>query len=176
MMTDAAAVALSLIAARLASVPARGAMTYGLGRAEILNAEANGIAPLVLAGFIAYGTITRLVAPCAMPLMPPGSGTRSCSCFPQAACISRCATAVMSCAHSVHLLVTGGVLPRRALAPRRLLATRREAASGRGGTEPTAALSPEIRSGSRLDPGRAARCGPNRTHAVMKPRRPPVLA
>jgi cobalt-zinc-cadmium efflux system protein len=36
MLTDAAAIALSLVAAKLAARPARGAMTYGLGRVEIL--------------------------------------------------------------------------------------------------------------------------------------------
>ena len=37
MLTDAAAIGLSLVAARLAVRPAKGAMTYGLGRAEILS-------------------------------------------------------------------------------------------------------------------------------------------
>ena len=50
MLTDAAALALSLAAARLAARPAHGAMTYGLGRAEILSAQANGVTLLVLAG------------------------------------------------------------------------------------------------------------------------------
>ena len=43
MLTDAAAIGLSLVAARLAARPAEGAMTYGLGRAEILSAQVNGI-------------------------------------------------------------------------------------------------------------------------------------
>lgn len=63
MLTDAAALALALGAASLASRPARGAMTYGLGRAEILSAQANGVTLLVLAGLIVYGAITRLVSP-----------------------------------------------------------------------------------------------------------------
>jgi cobalt-zinc-cadmium efflux system protein len=63
MLTDAAALGLSLTAARLAAKPAHGAMTYGLGRAEILSAWANGITLLVLAGLIVYGSITRLVSP-----------------------------------------------------------------------------------------------------------------
>lgn len=63
MLTDAAALALSLLAARLAERPARGAMTYGLGRAEILSAQANGITLLVLAGLIVYSAITRLISP-----------------------------------------------------------------------------------------------------------------
>ena len=63
MLTDAAALALSLVAARLAARPARGAMTYGLGRAEILSAQANGVTLLILAAFIAYEGVRRLVNP-----------------------------------------------------------------------------------------------------------------
>ena len=63
MLTDAAALALSLVAAKLAARPAGGSMTYGLGRAEILSAQANGVTLLVLASFIVYGAITRLVSP-----------------------------------------------------------------------------------------------------------------
>ena len=37
MLTDAAALALALVAVRLAKRPAAGAMTFGLGRAEILS-------------------------------------------------------------------------------------------------------------------------------------------
>jgi cobalt-zinc-cadmium efflux system protein len=63
MLTDAAAIGLSLVAARLAARPARGAMTYGLGRAEILSAQANGVTLLVLAAFVAYEGVRRLVSP-----------------------------------------------------------------------------------------------------------------
>ena len=63
MLTDAGALALSLAAARLATRPAGGAMTYGLGRAEILSAQANGITLLVLALLIVYEAVRRLVSP-----------------------------------------------------------------------------------------------------------------
>jgi cobalt-zinc-cadmium efflux system protein len=63
MLTDAAALAISLIAARLAARPAHGALTFGLGRAEILSAQANGITLLVLALVIVYDAILRLVSP-----------------------------------------------------------------------------------------------------------------
>ena len=63
MLTDAAALALSLAAARLAERGAYGSMTYGLGRAEILSAQANGLTLLVLSGLIIYGAIGRLVSP-----------------------------------------------------------------------------------------------------------------
>jgi hypothetical protein len=42
MLTDAGAIALSLVAIRLAAKPAKGAMTYGFKRAEILSAQFNG--------------------------------------------------------------------------------------------------------------------------------------
>ena len=38
-------------------------MTYGLGRAEILSAQANGVTLLVLALLIVYDAIARLVSP-----------------------------------------------------------------------------------------------------------------
>jgi cobalt-zinc-cadmium efflux system protein len=63
MLTDAAALVIALLAARLAQRPAAGAMTYGLGRAEILSAAANGMTMLVLAALIVYGAIARLISP-----------------------------------------------------------------------------------------------------------------
>jgi cobalt-zinc-cadmium efflux system protein len=63
MLSDAAALAVALVAARLAARPARGAMTFGLGRAEILSAQANGITLLILAVVIVYDAILRLVSP-----------------------------------------------------------------------------------------------------------------
>src|SRR5438552_14757434 len=63
MLTDAGAIGMSLVAARLAARPARGAMTYGLGRAEILSAQANGVTLLVLAALIAYEGVRRIVSP-----------------------------------------------------------------------------------------------------------------
>lgn len=63
MLTDAAAIALSLLAARIARRPARDAMTYGFGRVEILAAQANGVTLLVLSAFVIYEAIHRLVTP-----------------------------------------------------------------------------------------------------------------
>ncbi|MBV9310693.1 MAG: cation transporter [Solirubrobacterales bacterium] len=63
MLVDAGALALSLAAARIASRPPGGAMTFGHGRAEILSAQANGITLLVLAGLIVYGAVSRLISP-----------------------------------------------------------------------------------------------------------------
>jgi cobalt-zinc-cadmium efflux system protein len=63
MLTDAAAIGFSLFALRLASRPAKGSMTFGFRRVEILSAQANGVTLLVLAAFITYEAIRRLFDP-----------------------------------------------------------------------------------------------------------------
>jgi cobalt-zinc-cadmium efflux system protein len=63
MLTDAGALGLALVAAGLAARPARGNFTFGLGRAEILSAQVNGAALLVLAGVLAVSAIRRLGDP-----------------------------------------------------------------------------------------------------------------
>ena len=63
MLTDAAAIGLSLLAARLAARPAKGALTYGFKRVGILSAQANGVTLLILAALIAYEAIRRLFDP-----------------------------------------------------------------------------------------------------------------
>jgi cobalt-zinc-cadmium efflux system protein len=63
MLADAGAIGFSLLALRLAARPARGAMTFGFKRAEILSAQANGVTLLILAGFIGYEAILRLFNP-----------------------------------------------------------------------------------------------------------------
>jgi cobalt-zinc-cadmium efflux system protein len=70
MLTDAAALALSLLASRIADRPARGAMTYGLGRAEILSAQANGLTLLILGVLIVVDAITRLISPPNVDALP----------------------------------------------------------------------------------------------------------
>ncbi len=63
MLTDAGAIGFSLLALRLAARPARGAMTFGFKRVEILSAQANGVTLLVLAAFILYEAMRRLFDP-----------------------------------------------------------------------------------------------------------------
>jgi cobalt-zinc-cadmium efflux system protein len=63
MLTDAGALALSLVAIRLARRPAKGAMTYGLKRSEILAAAVNGTTLLVLGVLIVVEGIRRVVDP-----------------------------------------------------------------------------------------------------------------
>ena len=61
---------LSLVAMRLAARPAGGAMTFGLGRVEILSAQANGITLLVLGLLIVWEAIARLVSPPSVDPVP----------------------------------------------------------------------------------------------------------
>jgi cobalt-zinc-cadmium efflux system protein len=63
MLTDAAAIGLSLVAIRLSRRPPEGSLTFGLKRVEILSAQANGITLLVLAALIGIEAVRRLVAP-----------------------------------------------------------------------------------------------------------------
>ncbi len=63
MLTDAGALGMSLWAARLARRPARGAMTFGFKRAEILSAAANGLTLAVVGAAVAVGAVIRLVHP-----------------------------------------------------------------------------------------------------------------
>jgi cobalt-zinc-cadmium efflux system protein len=63
MLTDAGALALSLVAIRLARRPAAGAMTYGLKRSEILAAAINGTTLLVLGILIVIEGVRRIVDP-----------------------------------------------------------------------------------------------------------------
>ena len=63
MLTDAVAIALALVAARLAARPPSRRYTFGFGRAEILSAQVNGAALLVLAGVIAVEAVRRLLHP-----------------------------------------------------------------------------------------------------------------
>src|SRR5215217_2354729 len=63
MLTDAGAIALSLVALRLARRPAQGNLTFGLRRTEVLSAQANGVTLVVLGAVIAYAAVQRLVHP-----------------------------------------------------------------------------------------------------------------
>ena len=63
MLTDAAALGAALVASHLATRPARGQWTFGLGRSEILAAQANGITLLVVAALVVYSAVRRLVSP-----------------------------------------------------------------------------------------------------------------
>jgi cobalt-zinc-cadmium efflux system protein len=63
MLTDAAAIALALVAINLARRPARGAFTFGLRRAEILSAQFNGATLLVLGLLVLVESIRRIINP-----------------------------------------------------------------------------------------------------------------
>ncbi len=63
MLTDTASIGLAIVAIRLAARPASGRYTFGLKRSEILSAQLNGAALLLLAGFLGYEAIGRLSSP-----------------------------------------------------------------------------------------------------------------
>jgi cobalt-zinc-cadmium efflux system protein len=69
MLTDAGALVMSLVVIRLVKRPSGGNLTFGLKRAEILSAQANGGTLLVLSGLIVYEGIHRLITP------PAAAGT-----------------------------------------------------------------------------------------------------
>ncbi|HZT17262.1 MAG TPA: cation diffusion facilitator family transporter [Gaiellaceae bacterium] len=63
MLVDAIALGLGVWAARLAARPPGGRMTFGLKRAEILSAQANGITLLLLGLAIVVEAVRRLASP-----------------------------------------------------------------------------------------------------------------
>ena len=63
MLVDVGAIACSLLAINLAARPETGSHTYGLKRAEILAAAANGIALVVVAALVTFEAVGRLLRP-----------------------------------------------------------------------------------------------------------------
>ena len=63
MLVDVGAIALSLLAIGWAARPETGRHTYGLKRAEILSAAANGLALVVVSALVTYDAIVRLLHP-----------------------------------------------------------------------------------------------------------------
>src|SRR5579885_1243738 len=63
MLVDAAALGLTVWAARLARRPPGGRLTFGLRRAEILSAQANALTLLVLGLAIVAEAVRRLLSP-----------------------------------------------------------------------------------------------------------------
>lgn len=63
MLSDAGAIALALVAFRLAARAPSGRFTFGFKRAEILSAQVNGASLLVLAAIIGFEGVRRLADP-----------------------------------------------------------------------------------------------------------------
>ena len=63
MLTDAAALGVSIVALRMAARPAQGSLTYGLRRVETLAAQINGAALLVVGVAVLYAGVRRLISP-----------------------------------------------------------------------------------------------------------------
>jgi cobalt-zinc-cadmium efflux system protein len=70
MLTDAGALALALVGLRLARRPPAGGYTFGLQRAEILSAQANGLTLLLFGAWIGYEAIRRLIHPADVAGLP----------------------------------------------------------------------------------------------------------
>jgi len=63
MITDAAALLVAVIAAKIAQRPAKGAYTYGFARIDALSGQANGITLLLLALWFTVEGVRRLLHP-----------------------------------------------------------------------------------------------------------------
>jgi cobalt-zinc-cadmium efflux system protein len=63
MLTDAGALALSLVVLRYVQRPGGEGLTYGRRRAEVLSGQANGAVLLVLGLIVIYESIARLITP-----------------------------------------------------------------------------------------------------------------
>jgi cobalt-zinc-cadmium efflux system protein len=63
MLTDAAALGFAIFAAAAAVRPARGYWTYGFRRVEILAAQVNGLALLLVGIWVVYASVRRLISP-----------------------------------------------------------------------------------------------------------------
>jgi cobalt-zinc-cadmium efflux system protein len=63
MLTDAGALALAIVASRIAQRPARGAFTYGFARVDALSGQASGITLILLAVWFVVEAVRRLIHP-----------------------------------------------------------------------------------------------------------------
>jgi len=104
MLSDAAALGAALLAARIATRPARGVWTFGFGRAEILAAQANGVTLLVVGLLIVYSAIRRLIDP------PPVAGAVVVAVACAGIVVNLAATSVLSRASRESLNVRGAFL------------------------------------------------------------------
>ncbi len=101
MLTDVGALAGSLWAARLARRPAAGSWTYGLKRAEILAAAANGVSLVAIGLLIVVEAIGRLVSP------PRVAGSLVLAVALVGVAVNLCATAVLARANRTSLNIRG---------------------------------------------------------------------
>jgi cobalt-zinc-cadmium efflux system protein len=72
LLTDAAALALAVLASWAATRPPGGSFTFGLQRGEILAAQANGITLLAIAIAVIVGAVHRLIDPVDVDAGPVG--------------------------------------------------------------------------------------------------------
>src|SRR6476469_6563546 len=63
MLSDAGALVVAIVAARIAQKPARGAYTYGFARVDALSGQGSGITLILLAIWFLVEAVGRLVHP-----------------------------------------------------------------------------------------------------------------
>jgi len=104
MLTDGGALAFAVVAATLAARPARGRWTYGLGRLEILSAQANGVTLGLVGLGVTVAAAYRLVDP------PEVRGGVVASVAAAGVAVNLVATAVLARASRESLNVRGAFL------------------------------------------------------------------
>lgn len=101
MLTDAGAIALALVAMRIAARPASGAYTFGWRRVEILSAQLNGITLLILGVIFAVQGVRHVISP------PPVHGTIVLTVAISGIAVNLLATAVLARANRQSLNIEG---------------------------------------------------------------------
>lgn len=66
MLTDVAGLAIALVAQRLLAAPQSASHSFGLQRAEVLGAQANGVLLLASVGWIGFEAVRRIAEPAAL--------------------------------------------------------------------------------------------------------------
>lgn len=101
MLTDAGAIALALVAMRIAARPPSGAYTFGWRRVEILSAQLNGITLLILGVIFAVQGVRHVISP------PPVHGTIVLVVAISGIAVNLVATAVLARANRQSLNIEG---------------------------------------------------------------------
>ncbi len=101
MLTDAGAIALALVAMRIATRPPSGAYTFGWRRVEILSAQLNGITLLILGVVFAVQGVRHVISP------PPVHGTIVLTVAITGIAVNLAATSVLARANRQSLNIEG---------------------------------------------------------------------
>jgi cobalt-zinc-cadmium efflux system protein len=104
LVSDAAALGFAIVAAAMATRPARGRWTFGFRRLEILAAQANGLLLVLVGAWIVYEAVRRLVSP------PDVAGGVVLAVALAGVAVNLCATALLARASRESLNVRGAFL------------------------------------------------------------------